>query len=97
MPSDGEMSRLEGRFAFTNEGNRTTVLTNVFLKLEDKRFPMHENLAGQKSLPLALAPQETEYRELAVEYAPPTSPIASSFEFETYDQKIGTIERRKQV
>jgi hypothetical protein len=90
-------TRTSGQFAFTNEGNRTTVVTRVFVKLSSgESYDLHQNLAGQRGIPLALSPQETEYRELARQWKETVKPGTTfDFQFETYKGEIGTIERKK--
>jgi hypothetical protein len=90
----GDTIQTVGKFAFANEGNKTTVITRVIMKLPTgNEVPVDRDRKGNLSFPIGLPPQETKFMELAVNH-PRTDTLDPnySFEFETYRQETKKVE-----
>lgn len=83
-----------GKFAFTNEGNRSAIVKTALLRLSTgEKYPMQiYSGIGQKGFPMPLPPQQTEFRELIAEYPKPHKRAECYFEFEMYPKGTGVIE-----
>jgi hypothetical protein len=87
-----------GKFAFTNEGNRSAIVTAVLLRLSTgEKYPMQITPSiGQKGFPMPLPPQQTEFRLLVVDYPKPDKKPECHFEFEMYPKGTGVVEYNPQ-